>query len=147
MAEHHASTRWSCGSGPYGCGVPPRHRLVDRDHISLSSLAADNFVAMRREYGLRDLLETACRRAGFEPSVTVETGQISVLWGMVSSGLGVSVLPRLAAGAYGPTVPLADDGAIRELAVVWRSRSDLSPPATSFLDMLCAAARFSPGRR
>lgn len=101
---------------------------------------------MRRGYGLRDLMEQVCSRAGFEPSVTVETSQLSVLWGMVSSGLEVSVLPELATAGYGGTVPLLDEGATRELGVVWRARSPLSPPAELFLELLLQEAVRLPDR-
>lgn len=125
---------------PFAALLPPGHALADRDELALSALAAENFVAMRRDYGLRELMEQVCLAAGFEPTVTVETTQLSVLHGMVASGLGVSVLPELAAAGYPDSVRLVDDEAARELGVVWRTRSMLSPPAAAFLDVLIDVA-------
>lgn len=125
---------------PFAALLPPGHELAGRDELALSTLASENFVAMRRDYGLRELMEQVCLAAGFEPTVTVETTQLSVLHGMVGSGLGVSVLPALAAAGYPHAVPLVDAEARRELGVVWRARSRLSPPAAAFLDVLVDVA-------
>lgn len=125
---------------PFAALLPPTHELADRTELTLATLASENFVAMRRDYGLRELMEQVCLRAGFEPTVTVETTQLSVLHGMVASGLGVSVLPELAAAGHVPSVRLSDAGLTRELGVVWRARSRLSPSAAALLDILVEAA-------
>jgi DNA-binding transcriptional LysR family regulator len=49
-------------------------------------------------------------------------------------------VPRLAATGYPVAVPLADEGASRELAVIWREGGQLSPAAQVFLELLVAAA-------
>ena len=126
--------------------VPPEHPLADRSDIALVELKSEKFVAMQRDYGLRELLEQICNRAGFEPTVTVETTQLSVLQGMVASGLGVSLLPELAGAGYPVTIPIDDDGAARELGIVHRARTPLSPPAALFLELLADAAADRPAR-
>lgn len=120
--------------------LPRTHRLATAPSIQLVQLADDDFVGMHRGYGLRDLMETVCLRSGFSPAVTVETSQLSVLCGMVRSGVGVSVVPRLAATGYHPAVPLDDADAYRELGVVWRAGGRLPPAAAAFLDRVVAAA-------
>jgi LysR family hydrogen peroxide-inducible transcriptional activator len=120
--------------------LPPGHPMAGLDALDLARLAEEDFVGMHRGYGLRELMETVCLRAGFAPRVTVETSQLSVLWGMVRSGVGVSILPRLATTGYPQTVPLTDPAATRELGVVWREGGALSPAAAAFLDVLVAAA-------
>ncbi|TNC20220.1 LysR family transcriptional regulator [Amycolatopsis alkalitolerans] len=124
--------------------LPPGHRLASRETLDLAELAADDFVGMRPGSGLRTLLVSACHRHGFTPAVTVETEQLSVLCGMVGSGVGVSVVPRLVAAGYPITVPLGDPRDSRELAVVWRSAGPLAPAARALLDLLLAAAREPP---
>jgi DNA-binding transcriptional LysR family regulator len=120
--------------------LPSGHPLADRDELGLDELADDDFIGMQPGYGLRELMETVCLRHGFSPRVTVETSQLSVLCGMVRSGIGVSVLPHLATSGYSPAVALRDRQAIRELSVVWRSRCSLSPAADAFLEFMLAAA-------
>jgi LysR family hydrogen peroxide-inducible transcriptional activator len=120
--------------------LPPGHPLAGADSVFLKQLEHEEFVGMHSDHGLRDLMNSVCLRAGFSPNVTVETSQLSVLCGMVHSGVGVSVVPRLAATGYPVAVPLADEGASRELAVIWREGGQLSPAAQVFLELLVAAA-------
>ncbi|MEU3275399.1 LysR substrate-binding domain-containing protein [Saccharomonospora sp. NPDC006951] len=121
--------------------LPPGHRLADRAELDLAELSGDDFVGMQQGSGLRSILETACRRHGFTPKVTVETEQLSVLCGMVRNGVGVSVVPRLVASGYEPTVRLNDPRDSRELGVVWRAGGQLAPAALALLDLLLTEVR------
>jgi LysR family hydrogen peroxide-inducible transcriptional activator len=125
----------------------PGHRLACRDELRLEELAGEDFIGMQSGYGLRELMDAICQRHGFSPRVAVETSQLSVLCGMVGSGLGVSVLPRLAASGYSPTVALRDPQAVRELSVIWRHRVCLSPTADAFLELLAAATAAESGAK
>lgn len=125
--------------------LPPGHRLAGHADVDLGELADDDFVGMHKGYGLRELMEATCVQRGFTPRVTVETSQLSVLCGMVGCGIGVAVVPRLAAAGYPMTVPLRDPSAFRELAVVWRAAGPLTPGAGAFLELLLAAASTSDG--
>ncbi|HYH33306.1 MAG TPA: LysR family transcriptional regulator [Pseudonocardia sp.] len=120
--------------------VPPDHPLRDRPDVAVRELADEDFVCMRTGYGLRELADQLCARAGFTPRVVIETGQLSIVQGMVRSGVGVALLPRLAARGAERAVPVSDPGARRELGVVWRPGSLHSPPVRAFLDRLLAAA-------
>ncbi|MGC7101361.1 LysR family transcriptional regulator [Amycolatopsis lurida] len=121
--------------------LPPGHRLTGRAELDLAELADDDFVGMQQGSGLRTLMETACRRHGFSPKVTVETEQLSVLCGMVRNGVGVSAVPRLVAAGYPTTVPLADPRDSRQLGVVWRAGGQLAPAALALLDLLLTEIR------
>jgi LysR family transcriptional regulator, hydrogen peroxide-inducible genes activator len=119
--------------------VPPDHRLRDRPAVALRELADEGFVCMRSGYGLRQLADQLCVDAGFTPRVVIETGQLSIVHGMVRSGVGVALLPRLAACGAEHVVPVSDPRARRELGVVWRHTALESPPVAAFLDRLLAA--------
>lgn len=120
--------------------VPPGHHLAGRSRVGLEELADERFVGMKAGMGLRDLMDQVCLRVGYTPSVTVETAQLTIVWGMVRAGIGISVLPRLAAGTESPIVRLVDDFAERRLGVVWRADQPLSPPALAFLQLLLESA-------
>ncbi|MPZ67761.1 MAG: LysR family transcriptional regulator [Pseudonocardiaceae bacterium] len=108
--------------------LPPEHPLCGAPDVDLAKLATEDFVGMHRGHGLRDLMDAVCQRHGFTPDVMVETSQLSVLWGMVRSGVGVSVVPRLPARGYETAVPLDDPGdSCRELGSYPRPR----PPSWS----------------
>ncbi|TWF79801.1 DNA-binding transcriptional LysR family regulator [Pseudonocardia hierapolitana] len=118
--------------------VPPGHPLAGRAGVALRELADEGFVCMRSGYGLRELTDQLCAEAGFVPRVVIETGQLSIVHGMVRSGVGVALLPRLAARGAEHVVPVSDPHARRELGVVWRRSAQESPPVAAFLDRLLA---------
>ena len=76
--------------------VPDGHRFSTRRQIALHELADDDFIVpAATSFGetVRDEVLTACRRAGFVPRVVQETsGDLRILLGLVSAGLGVSLL-------------------------------------------------------
>ncbi len=119
--------------------VPPNHRLRGRPSVRLADLADDDFVCMRSGYGLRELADQLCAAAGFTPRVVMETGQLAIVHGMIDSGLGVALLPRLAAGGADGAIVVSDPPARRELGVVWRRSAVDSPPVAAFLDVLLAS--------
>lgn len=129
--------------------LPGNHPLAGAGVVAARDLADERFVAMERGSGLRALFDSTCQRAGFEPDVTVETTQLATLWGMVESGVGVALVPRLAstgllnsAGVHLAT--LSDEAAQRELLVVWRDSPALPSAASTFLEHLIAHSRTVP---
>ncbi|RZT86953.1 DNA-binding transcriptional LysR family regulator [Pseudonocardia sediminis] len=120
--------------------VPAGHRLAGVEQAALLDLAGEEIVGMRTGYGLRDLADQLLAEAGVAPRVVLETGQLAIVHGMVAAGMGVALLPRLAAGD-GLTVPLADPCAVRELGVVSRSSAHVSPPVQAFRRSLLRTAR------
>jgi DNA-binding transcriptional LysR family regulator len=75
--------------------LPDGHRLATRRQIALAELADDDFVVpAHTTFGetVRDEVVLACRRAGFEPRVVQESSDPRILLGLVSAGLGVSLL-------------------------------------------------------
>ncbi|MBN9797747.1 MULTISPECIES: LysR substrate-binding domain-containing protein [Pseudonocardia] len=120
--------------------VPAAHRLACRAEVALAELAGEDLVGMRTGYGLRDLADQLLAEAGVRPRVVLETGQLAIVHGMVAAGMGVALLPRMAAGE-GPTVPIADSCAFRELGVVSRASAHVSPPVQAFRRLLLRTAR------
>jgi DNA-binding transcriptional LysR family regulator len=120
--------------------APPGHRLGDRRTIALAELANEPFVTMKPEHGLREMLQAFCRQAGFDPHVVFEAGQLGSLMGLVLAGVGITVVPRMAAGNEGRRIRVRDSFAFRDLGVVWRPAQPLAPAARIFLDMMRRSA-------
>lgn len=76
--------------------VPPGHCLAGRESISLSEIARDPFISLKREYGLRELTDNFCRQAGLEPRITFEGDELTMVRGLVAAELGVAFMPALA---------------------------------------------------
>ena len=122
---------------PLFVALPAEHALAARSTIPLEILAEESWVLFPRE--LRtvyvELVLAACRQAGFVPRIAQEASQVHTLAGLVSAGVGLTLLPSAMAAAPRAGVvhrPLA--GTVPELLlhVIWR-QGDLSPPAARFV--------------
>lgn len=120
--------------------APLGHRLGDKRSVALSELATEPFVTMKPGHGLRECLHRFCRQAGFEPHIVFEAGHLGSVMGLVLAGVGITVVPRMAAGSEGRRVRVRDSFAFRDLGVIWRQGQPLAPAARIFLDMLRRSA-------
>jgi DNA-binding transcriptional LysR family regulator len=84
----------------------PHVLVVSRDHSSagrarmrLSDLADERWIADRDSTGRNAITEAACARAGFTPEIAFRTADAPTAVGLVRAGLGIALLPRLAAEA------------------------------------------------
>ncbi|MEV4679899.1 LysR family transcriptional regulator [Streptomyces kurssanovii] len=119
-----------------------------RRRVRIADLAGEPLVMFRHGYDLRELTVAACRAAGFEPTFTVEGGEMDAVLGFVRAGLGVAVVPRTVAERAGGDLrvtPLAGPGLRRTVALA--HRSDVAPPRAArelqrvLLDSMAAAGR------
>ncbi|WP_424210859.1 LysR family transcriptional regulator [Streptomyces sp. BI20] len=97
--------------------------------LTVAGLREESLVMFRHGYDLREMTVTACRAAGFEPSFTVEGGEMDAVVGFVRAGLGVAVVPEMVAERAGSgvrTTPLA--GAPLRRTVALAHRTDVAPP-------------------
>ena len=106
--------------------------------MSLQELGRENLLLLEEGHCLRDQALEVCGREGRE-SEEVRATSLETLRQMVGMGIGVTLIPRLAAPANlratqdGVAVkPLAPPGAGRTIAMVWRRRS----PYVETLDRL-----------
>ncbi|WP_274564409.1 LysR family transcriptional regulator [Streptomyces spiramyceticus] len=97
--------------------------------VRVAELEGEPMVMFRHGYDLRELTVAACRAEGFEPSFTVEGGEMDAVLGFVRAGLGLAVVPRMVAARAGRDLratPLARPGLSRTIALA--HRSDVAPP-------------------
>jgi DNA-binding transcriptional LysR family regulator len=124
--------------------LPAGHRLARpaRPALRLAELAAESWIE-----GFPDSSQTltdACRRAGFAPRIDFTVREWTAKQGFVSAGLGLALVPFLAAGAIGPGIVIRplhpDDAPVRAVyAATWGAVA--APPAvTAYLDCLDSAA-------
>lgn len=76
--------------------LPDDHPLADEGTIDIADLQDDEWVAGCPR--CRGHVVDACHAAGFEPDIAFETDNFAAVVGLVSRGLGVAILPRLALG-------------------------------------------------
>ncbi|MEU4650291.1 LysR family transcriptional regulator [Nocardia fluminea] len=120
--------------------VAPEHRLASRQQVRLAELAEAEFVAVHPGFGMRRIFDELCAAADFRPRIAFEVGELDTAAALVAAGLGIAVLPY--GGAFArPTmspplvmVPLADEGVVREVGMVWAATAVPSGAVLRFRD-------------
>lgn len=88
-------------------------------------------MAMGPGYGMRSLTDALFREAGFRPRIAFESQDTHTARGLVSAGLGVSILPPGGPGCHLPAqsgdlgwveIALESGLAFREIGLAWRER-------------------------
>lgn len=119
--------------------VRPGHELMRRARVPLRELAKLPVALPEVGFGIRRLVDEACRRLDVSLTPALETNSIEALRGFARTGAGVSILPRtscrreLKAGVI-ETLPFADEAlrhATMDLSVLAGRR--LPPAASTFL--------------
>jgi hypothetical protein len=77
--------------------VPRDHSLASGSRrVPLAQLRSEPFVMLREgTYDLRDQTLSACRRAGFEPYVALDGGEMDSMLRFVAAGIGLAILPEM----------------------------------------------------
>lgn len=75
--------------------LPSNHPLANRSSIKLNELRDDSFVLFPKGYILRDVIMEGCLQRGFQPNVSFEGKDLDAIKGLVSAGLGVTLIPEV----------------------------------------------------
>ncbi len=76
--------------------LPAGHPLAEREAVDLTELRDEPFVLLTSAYGLRQRITQQCERAGFAPHIAFESGEVTIIQGLVEAGLGLTILPESA---------------------------------------------------
>src|SRR3569833_3000791 len=117
----HAQLRWErLLVEPLRLAVPPHHRHAGRRRVRHAAHADETFILLRPGYALRETTERLCAEAGFVPRIGFEGDEVETLRGLVTAGLGVSVLPLPHPAAFpAPHLELTDVDAARDIGLAW----------------------------
>ena len=105
--------------------LPPNHRLAGEEQIPMSALAAERLLLLEDGHCLRDQALAVCGLLAGEQDGFAATS-LHTLVQMVASGLGITLLPKLAVasgileGTELVLRPLSGPGAWRTLGLAWR---------------------------
>jgi DNA-binding transcriptional LysR family regulator len=118
---------------PLAIAVPRDHPLSRGQTVTLARLRDEPMITLTHGTGLRTVLESACRDAGFTPRIMAETGELASLVELVAAGLGVALLPGSAlAGADVAALRLTRPRLERRTALAWNPATT-SPAGRAFL--------------
>jgi len=118
--------------------LPLGHKLLRRRTIALTALAGESFVSLGGVfYDYRSWLERLCAGAGFRPKIVHEADTSATMFGLVSAGFGIALLPAL----HDPPAseiefrPISPELPKFDFNVAWR-RNDTSPALQNFVEIV-----------
>ncbi|MBS4177923.1 LysR family transcriptional regulator [Lederbergia citrea] len=116
------------------------HPLAGKSSIPLDALRGDSFILSPKGYILRDVVINACKQYGFEPAVSFEGKDIDAIKGLVSAGLGVTLLPEITLVDSLPRatakVRIAEPRVTRTVGVIIPKDRELMPTELLFYQFL-----------
>jgi LysR family hydrogen peroxide-inducible transcriptional activator len=120
--------------------VPAAHPLARKKSVTASDLEATTFVLMKEGHCLGDQTLRFCHQTGVNPRVISRSAQVETIRGLVHAGLGISLIPKMAAAAPQDGDPvyrsLRSPRPERTIAAFWNRRRPLSRAANAFLEIL-----------
>ena len=119
---------------------PAKHPLAKRKSVAWKDLAAVNYIALAQGSGNRFLIDQALARSPSRPRWFCEVNHVPALVSLVTAGLGLGVVPRMALPPDGhdelSAVPLVDPTVSRTLGLISRRGRPLPAAAQLLYDML-----------
>jgi DNA-binding transcriptional LysR family regulator len=126
----------------------PSHPMARRRTLRLAELADEDWIAgsSRPE----ETLISSALQAGFQPRISYVVGEWIAKQGMVAAGLGITLIPSIAASTARPDIALAAlhpaDAPVRSVFAATPHGITGPPATTAFLDFLAQAAARLRGR-
>ena len=128
---------------PMHVALPAGHRLAARARLRLSDLAQEAWVQTSSPSPCAQHVVRSCHAAGFDPSVTFESDDYSVVQGLVAAGVGVALIPRLALSSVREDIvvrALHPSSPQRAILVATAASAEVSPSAARMRDVLLEVA-------
>lgn len=120
---------------PMLVAIPRDHRLAKRRTVRYAELAEDHWIA-----GWPNPADTLIGTSGFQPDIRYVVPGWTAKLGLVAAGLGVTLVPGLAAGAARPDILIKrlhpDDTRVRGVYAATPVRTSKPPAVQHFLGVL-----------
>jgi len=126
------------------------HPLARRPDLRLGDLAEDPWILGRTDLECNAVVLRACRRAGFDPRVAIQTDDYAAAQGLVAAGVGVALIAEL--GLYAPREDvvvrsLGRETPYRRVKAAVLAEGYRSPATAAMLDVLREVAARHRARR
>ena len=114
--------------------------LAQRRKVTWRQIQNRRLIGVSRESGNRIVLDNALARAKIQIGWFYEVNHLSTAFGLMETGIGAAVLPRLATPPAGHPIivarPIVDPIVSRAIGILERRSANLSPAALRFRDQL-----------
>ncbi|MGC4377684.1 LysR family transcriptional regulator [Fictibacillus sp. Mic-4] len=116
--------------------LPLNHPHAKKKKLHLSELRNDAFVLFPEGFILRKIAVDACRQSGFAPKISSEGEDFDAIKGLVSAGIGVTLLPESTVYETTPhfttKIPIEMPQVVRNVGIIVPKNRDLAPSEQVF---------------
>ena len=125
--------------------VPTAHAAARAGRITLAQLRDAPAVTLAPAHCLGEQVAEFCSSRQVSPSVVCRSAQLATVFELVGAGVGVSIVPTMAAARHNTPqctyVPLADHALQREIVAVWRQGAAKTEQARAFVECVREVVR------
>lgn len=131
--------------------LPPEHPLTRKRSVTLADVQSERLIVMKEGHCLGDQVLGFCERRDLKPNISFRSAQLETIQALVCSGLGISLIPAMAARADRKDLPvyrsLAAPKPERIIAACWPKQRTLNRAGGEFLNLVATIANKSKSRR
>lgn len=114
--------------------VPKEHSLAKKINVEILDFKDLPIISFKEGYALRTIIEKVFEESGMKPNITFEGEDVHTIAGLVSSGLGVAVVPDIHFFDKDKILklPISKPKCRRTISLAWNDNTYLSPIALKF---------------
>ena len=118
------------------------HPLANKEMVEWEELINEKFIIFHEGFAVRRFITQECQRVGFTPNIICETSQWKFIFEMVSSNMGISILPQsnlteLYVSHMGIKVlPLINQKVHWQIGIAWRKDGYISYATREWIQFL-----------
>ena len=125
--------------------LPRGHWLTRKRTVSLADLEHEPFIVMKEGHCLGDQVLKFCERRDLKPTIAFRSAQLETLQALVCSGMGISLVPAMAARNKRADLPeyrsFLGAKPERKIVAVWPKQRPIGRAASEFLKQISARSK------
>ena len=122
--------------------LPPGHPLARKRTVSARDLEKERLIVLKEGHCLGDQVLRFCDRSDLHPTISFRSAQLETIQSLVNAGLGISLIPAMAAQAGRGDLPdyrsLSAPRPTRTIVAVWPKQRQPGRAAGEFLNLVTA---------
>lgn len=128
--------------------LPPGHPLSRKRTVAVTDLEGERLIVMKEGHCLGDQVLSFCDRRDLHPQISFRSAQLETIQALVASGLGISLVPAMAALGSRENLPayrsLQSPRPERKIVALWPKQRPPARAAKEFVKLV--AGRFGSSR-
>ena len=121
--------------------LPHGHWLTRKRTVSLADLEHEPFIVMKEGHCLGDQVLKFCERRDLKPTIAFRSAQLETLQALVCSGMGISLVPAMAARSKRADLPEYRSVLGPKPVAVWPKQRPIGRAASEFLKQISARSK------